>query len=134
MPFIDICRSPLTILFTVCYLSYPVYHPQFAICHSYYDSIASIRLINSFPRAVLSSICFKTAVTKVLLSKSPRTCSKSCFISSWEPSAPNPVIEDNENSFLASSYTILSNPTTACCHAFTIPMISCAVIVSGFRP
>ena len=32
-------------------------------------------------------------------------------------------MEDNENSFLASSYTILSNPTTACCHAFTIPMM-----------
>ena len=121
------------------YLQFAIYHILFIITVRhlllYYNSIASIRLINSFPRAVLSSICFNTAVTKVLLFENHRVPAQNPAsfhrenhqhrIQSWKTT---------KNSFLASSYTILSNPTTACCQAFTIPMISCAVIVSGSKP
>lgn len=62
-----------------------------------------IRSISSSPSALFTSICFSTAVTNGLLSKSPRTCSKSISFSNREPSAPKPVMEARENSFFASS-------------------------------
>ena len=64
---------------------------------------ASRRPINSFPKAVLSSMCLQTILTKASFSNSPRTCSKSKSRCRVEPSTPNPIREIIENSLRASS-------------------------------